>query len=93
MSRVLPDVLLDVRDLSSPLPLLKTRKAIYGMSEGQLLEICVLNGSPKADILYLLQRLKLELLGLSEEGGAVKIMIRKQQTDDPEPVLTPRDSP
>ncbi|MBI5847699.1 MAG: sulfurtransferase TusA family protein [Nitrospirae bacterium] len=75
MATVMPDLLLDTTSLICPLPVLKTRKAIDGMQSGQLLEVSA-NDAAKSDIIHLVQRLKLELVGISEEGGIIRITIK-----------------
>lgn len=73
----MPDVVLDVTSLLRPLPVLKTRKAIDSMKPGHLLEVITKDAEAKADIIYLLQKLKLELIGISEENGIIRITIKK----------------
>ncbi len=77
MATVMPDVLLDTRNLTCPMPVLKTKKAIDSMQPGQLLEVSAKDATAKSDIIHLVQRLKLELIGISEEDGIIRITIKK----------------
>ncbi|MBI5074701.1 MAG: sulfurtransferase TusA family protein [Nitrospirae bacterium] len=73
----MPDVVLDVTSLPCPLPVLKTKKAIDSMQPGQLLEVSTKDAAAKTDVVYLVQRLKLELVDISEEDGISRITIKK----------------
>ncbi|MBI5634306.1 MAG: sulfurtransferase TusA family protein [Nitrospirae bacterium] len=77
MVNAVPDIMLDTTSLLCPMPVLKTKKAIDGMQPGQLLEVSVRDVAAKTDIVYLVQRLKLELIDLSEEDGIIRITIKK----------------
>lgn len=77
MAYVMPDVLLDTRNLICPMPVLKTKKAIDSMQVGQLLEVSAKDASAKSDIVHLIQRLKLELIDISEQDGMIRITMRK----------------
>lgn len=72
----MPDVVLDVTSLPCPLPVLKTKKAIDSMRPGQLLEVSAKDAAAKTDIVHLVQRLKLELVDISEEHGISRITIK-----------------
>jgi TusA-related sulfurtransferase len=77
MAQVMPDLLLDTRSLICPLPVLKTKKALDSLQPGQVLEVRARDAAAKSDIIYLAQRLKLELIDLSEEDGHIRITIKK----------------
>jgi len=77
MAHVMPDVVLDTRSLICPLPVLKTKKAIDSMQPGQLLRISAKDAAAKSDIIYLVKKLNLELIDLSEEDGHIRITIKK----------------
>ncbi len=72
-----PDVVLDTRDLLSPLPLLRTKKAIDNMRPGQVLSITARDEAAKSDIVQLAERLKLELTDVTADDGNIRITIRK----------------
>jgi tRNA 2-thiouridine synthesizing protein A len=71
------DVVLDVKGLSCPMPLIKTKKAIDTMRPGEVLEVISTDPDTKADISVLLDRLGHKLLKVREEGGVAKFYIEK----------------
>ena len=71
------DVFLDATSLLCPIPALKTKKAIDSMKPGQLLIVSAKDNAAKTDIVYLVQRLQLQLVDISEEDGIVRISIKK----------------
>jgi tRNA 2-thiouridine synthesizing protein A len=71
------DVVLDVTNVLCPMPVLRTKKAIDSMQAGQLLEVRAKDAEAKADIVQLVQRLKLELICISEEDNMISITIKK----------------
>ncbi|MDP2158496.1 MAG: sulfurtransferase TusA family protein [Nitrospirota bacterium] len=73
----MPDVSLDVTNLLCPLPVLKTKKAIDSIQSGQNLEVIANNTAAKSDIIYLVQRLELELTDVSEADSIIRITIKK----------------
>lgn len=73
----MPDVVLDTTSLICPMPVLKARKAIDTLQSSQLLEVSVKDAAAKTDIIHLVQRLKLELIDISEDDGIIRITIRK----------------
>lgn len=77
MVSVMPDLLLDTTGLTCPLPVIKAKKAIDSMQPGQLLEVSAKDAAAKSDIVYLVQRLKLELVDLGEEHGTIRLAIKK----------------
>jgi len=77
MAHVMPDIVLDTRSLICPMPVLKTKKAIDSMQPGQVMEVSAIDAAAKSDIIHLVQRLKLELIDLSDEDGNIRITIKK----------------
>ncbi len=73
----MPDVVLDATGLLCPMPVLKIKKAIDSMQPGQLLEVSTKDAAAKSDIVYLAQRLKLELIDVSEVDSMIRITIKK----------------
>jgi len=71
------DVVLDAKGLSSPMPVIKTRKAIDSIQPGQILKIISTDPETKSDISVLLDRLGHELLQTKEEGGITEFFIKK----------------
>ena len=72
------DVVLDVKGLHCPMPVIKTKKAIDGMRTGQVLEVISTDPGTKSDISVLLGRLGHELLQVNEEGGIAEFYIEKK---------------
>ena len=71
------DVVLDVKGLNSPMPVIKTKKAIDSIQPGQVLEVIATDPKTKSDISVLLDRLGHELLQTNEEGGITEFYIKK----------------
>jgi tRNA 2-thiouridine synthesizing protein A len=72
------DVVLDVKGLNCPMPVIKTKKAIDAMQSGQVLEVISTDPGTKSDISILLGRLGHELLHIKEEGGIAEFYICKK---------------
>ena len=72
------DVVLDVKGLNSPMPVIKTKKAIDAIQSGQVLEVISTDPGTKSDISALLDRLGHELLQIKEEGGIAEFYIEKK---------------
>ncbi len=71
------DQTLDCKGLNCPLPVLQTKKAMDGMSAGQVLEMISTDPGSKNDIFAWTKRTGNELLESVEEGGAIKFYIKK----------------
>jgi len=72
------DVVLDLKGLCCPIPVIKTKKAIDAMLSGQVLEVISTDPETKSDISILLGRLGHELLQINEKGGVAEIYIEKK---------------
>lgn len=77
MAGIKADLLLDVKGLTCPMPVLKTKKAIDGMGSGQTLEVIATDPASKADIPAFLNRLGHELVEAGEKDGIFSFLIRK----------------
>jgi tRNA 2-thiouridine synthesizing protein A len=77
MTSISPHIVLDTRDLTCPLPVLQTRKAIDSLKQGQVLEVCAKGEAAKSDIIFLAQRLRLELVDVREDGDNITFCIKK----------------
>jgi len=71
------DVILDVKGLTCPMPVIKTKKAIEGMGSGQTLEVIATDPASKRDIPVFLERLGHELVEARENDGVFSFLIRK----------------
>ncbi len=77
MDEMKADVILDVKGLTCPMPVLKTKKAIDGMGSGQTLEVIATDPASKADIPAFLGRLGHELVEADERDGIFSFLIKK----------------
>ena len=77
MDDIKADVILDVKGLTCPMPVLKTKKAIDGMGLGQTLEVIATDPASKADIPAFLSRLGHELVAAGEKDGIFSFLIKK----------------
>ncbi len=69
---------LDVRSLSCPLPILKTKKSLAGMASGQLLKIVATDKGSVKDMLAFANQTGNELLSSSEENGEFIFLVKKK---------------
>ncbi|MCL4491338.1 MAG: sulfurtransferase TusA family protein [Nitrospirae bacterium] len=72
------NIILDVKGLHCPMPVLKTKKAIDALEPEQVLEVHATDPASKADIPALLSRLGHQLVGLKEEEGVLSFLIKKK---------------
>ena len=68
---------LDCRGLSCPLPVLKTKKTMDGMSSGDVLKRISTDPGSKNDIFAWGNRTGNEVLGMEDEGGEFAYFIKK----------------
>jgi len=78
MSKFTPDELADLKGLSCPMPILKTKKALQGMESGKILQIDLTDVGSKADIPAMLKKSGDELLEMTEEGNVITFFIKKK---------------
>ena len=78
MATVAPDVVVDTKGLICPMPILKAKKAIDILKQGQVLNLISTDAATHADILLLVERLGLELLETRESHGVIEFYIRKK---------------
>ncbi len=72
------DVELDVRQLACPLPILRAKKSLAGMSGGQVLKVVATDrGAPK-DFADFCSKTGNELLSSTEQGGEFIFLIRRR---------------
>lgn len=77
MTKIKADLVIDAKGLVCPMPVLKTKKALDGISPGQILEVIASDVASKADITALLNRLGHELIEIREGDGIISFLIRK----------------
>ena len=72
-----PDATLDVKGLSCPMPLLKTKNAIAGLGSGQVLEVLGTDPGSKNDLPSWCSRVGHDFLGTKDEAGFFRFFIKK----------------
>ncbi len=71
------DQTLNAEGLNCPLPILRAKKTLKGMSAGQVLEITATDPGSEADFAAFCNQTGNELLSSSNEGDIFKYEIRK----------------
>jgi tRNA 2-thiouridine synthesizing protein A len=69
---------LDVRNLTCPLPILRTKKSLAGMTSGQLLKIVATDKGSVKDMLAFASQTGNDLLSSTEENGEYIFLIKKR---------------
>jgi tRNA 2-thiouridine synthesizing protein A len=78
ISDIKPDGILDVKGLTCPMPLLKTKKALKGMNTGQILEVLGTDPGSKNDIPEFCRKGGNELLAMTDDDqGVTRYFIKK----------------
>jgi len=77
MVDVTPDVTIDLKGLSCPMPILKIKKQLKDMNSGQVLLALGTDPGTRNDIGRTCKKDGHELLGIDEEGGVFKFYIKK----------------
>jgi len=70
------DQVLDAKGLNCPLPILKTKKAIKGMTSGQILEVMATDPGSIADMTAFCNQTGNELMSQSNEGDVYTFEIK-----------------
>jgi len=78
LTKINPDVTLDVRSLSCPMPTLKTAKAMKGMKPGQIIEVLGTDPGTKKD---LPRRISQSSRGKRETSGWESLMTMRVSID------------
>lgn len=71
------DVLLDAKGLACPMPIVKTKKAMNNLVDGQILEVEATDKGSKADIAAWSESVGHQYIGTTEDGEVLKHYIRK----------------
>lgn len=71
------DQTLDATGLNCPLPILRARKAINGLSAGQVLRVIATDPGSVKDMEAFCQQTGNELLSSGQGGGSYEFLIRK----------------
>lgn len=72
----------DAKGLSCPMPIVKTKKAMNGLAQGQVLEIQATDKGSKADIKAWAESTGNQYLGTIEEDGLLKHYLRKASNEE-----------
>lgn len=72
------DVELDVRRLSCPLPILRAKKVLAGMQEGQVLRVVATDGGAPKDFADFCNKTGNELLSSTAVGEEFVFLIRRR---------------
>ena len=78
MSETTFDSEIDCRGLNCPLPILKTKKAVDGLSSGQVLKMLATDPGSVNDVQSWSKRTEYTLLEDSEDGGVYSFLIQKK---------------
>ncbi|MCJ8007728.1 sulfurtransferase TusA family protein [Lederbergia wuyishanensis] len=76
------DYVLDAKGLACPMPIVRTKKAINELQNGQVLEVQATDKGSTADIKAWSERTGHQYLGTLEDGGALKHYIRKSESEE-----------
>ena len=71
------DQILDVTGLACPMPIIRTKKKMNDLVEGQVLEIHATDKGAKADLAAWAKSSGHELITQTEEGHVLKFWVRK----------------
>jgi tRNA 2-thiouridine synthesizing protein A len=77
MSDIKFDQYLDAKGMSCPLPILKTKKAVEAMSQGQVLKVDSTDAGSKNDMASWAKRTGNEILKVEEGSGVFTFYIKK----------------
>ncbi len=73
------DRTLDVRGMTCPLPVLKTKQTLDRMNPGQVLKVISTDPDAESDIPRLFKRLGHSVLDVRKEQGVFTFLIRKEE--------------
>ncbi|MFD2673257.1 sulfurtransferase TusA family protein [Marinicrinis sediminis] len=82
MSVIQANHVLDAKGLACPMPIVKTKKTMKDLQEGQVLEIQATDKGSKADLKAWAESTGHQYLGTLEEGELLKHYLRKAGQDD-----------
>ena len=78
MSETAFDSEIDCRGLNCPMPILKTKKAVDGLSSGQVLKMLATDPGSVSDVQSWSKRTENTLIDHSEDGGVYSFLIQKK---------------
>lgn len=71
------DLLVDCRGLSCPMPILRVKKELKSLNNGQIIELWSTDPGSKKDMPDFATKQGHEFLGYSDEAGYTKYLIKK----------------
>jgi len=77
MSDITPDQVIDLKGLSCPMPMLKTKKALQASEAGKILQVIITDAGSKTDMPALLKASGDELLKMEEASGVFSFYLKK----------------
>jgi tRNA 2-thiouridine synthesizing protein A len=78
MADIRTDLVIDVKDLTCPRPLLSAKQALEGMQSGQTLEVIATDTTTTSSFPPFLKRTGDELLGVETRGAVIHLFIKKK---------------
>jgi tRNA 2-thiouridine synthesizing protein A len=78
MSDITPDEVVDLKGLSCPMPVLKTKKALDKIEGGKILQVDLTDAGSKSDLPAMIKRTGNELLEMTEGDGVYTFFIKKK---------------
>ncbi|MFC0273459.1 sulfurtransferase TusA family protein [Metabacillus herbersteinensis] len=82
MESLKTDLILNAKGLACPMPIVKTKKAMNNLEEGQVLEVLATDKGSKADIQAWAGSSGHQYLGTLEEGEVLKHYLRKSSSEE-----------
>ncbi|MGE8205954.1 sulfurtransferase TusA family protein [Heyndrickxia sp. NPDC080065] len=82
MESIKANVILDAKGLACPMPIVKTKKAMNTLEEGQVIEVQATDKGSRADIQAWAQSTGHQYLGTIEDGDVLKHYLRKSSSEE-----------
>lgn len=82
MNSIKTDVVLDAKGLACPMPIVKTKKAMTNLEDGQVLEVQATDKGSKADIQAWAKSSGHQYLGTLKDGEVLKHYLRKSSGEE-----------
>ncbi len=73
-----PDIVIDVKGMHCPRPLLTAKQTLEGMQSGQILHVIATDTTTKSSFPPYLNRSGDELLGIEINDGEIHLLIKKK---------------
>ncbi len=84
------DIILDVKDMKCPLPVLRANRALRGMAPGERLRVLATDRAAVADFQAFCRETGHALVAQAEDAGVLSFTIRRRA--DPAPGAAPEDA-